>query len=255
MKRVAGAWAVVLLAGCVEDLKAVRLLPDGSGTLTYTRRMRTWAVDLARQNKAVDEFTEEKARERAAGFGDGVRFVSAEKLEAEGWKGLKAVYAFQDVEKLRLDASTSFRLEKQPGGTLLLTASFPFQAPKKDSGEEALKLSEEEKRAMLSGLKLGLSVEVKGKVLKCSSPYVEGSTLTLLEFDLDSLLAEEARLKKLAAAEPRTLEEAKEILEALRRLLALQGGAPDLEAYRQALRGIQGVKHALAPQVTLEFAP
>ena len=256
MKGLGVAAAMVLLAGCVEDLTAIRLNADGSGTLTRTRRLKKWAVELARENKVEDEFTEEKAKARAEVLGDGVRYVSSKRLEDADWKGMSAVYAFKDIARLKLEEK-SFHLEKQPDGRLRLTARMPFTpADKSTSAPEALKLTEENKRALMAGIKMKLTVEVPGRVTACSSPYLEGSTLTLLEFDLDQLVAEEARLKKQAALEPSTLEEARKANEALQLLLTLNGGgADDLTAHKEALRKIRGFKHALEPQVTLEFAP
>src|SRR5689334_22800524 len=102
MRIITLAPAVVFLAGCVEDLKVIRVKPDGSGTILYTRRMKDWATEFVRKNKLADEFTEEKARERTTSLGE-VRFVSVEKANVPGWEGMTATYSFQDVTKLKID--------------------------------------------------------------------------------------------------------------------------------------------------------
>lgn len=255
MRKLALIPAIVFLAGCVEDLKTVRVKPDGSGTILYTRRMKDWAIDTARKNKLPDEFTEEKARARIAELGE-VEFVSTEKANVPGWEGMTATYSFKDVRKLNLkDNDGAFGLEKLANGNQVLTVTSRFQPARQNEGPAAAKLTEEQTRAMMSGFKFRLEVEVDGKVVRCSSPYVAGSVLTVLEVDLDQLMAEETRLKKKAAEEPSTLPEAKETIEALRLLEALKGGAQDLGEYARALQKIKGFKHSLGPTVTLEFTP
>src|SRR5262245_4465417 len=124
--------AVLFLAGCVEDLKVVRVKPDGSGTILYTRRMKDWAVEKLRENKLENEFTEEKARERIKKLGE-VEFVSVEKANAPGWEGMTATYSFKDVTKLKIDDSdTVFTLEKLPNGNEQLTVTSRFKAAKPD---------------------------------------------------------------------------------------------------------------------------
>jgi hypothetical protein len=253
MRIITLAPAVVLLAGCVEDLKVIRLKPDGSGTILYTRRMKDWVVETLRENKLGNEFTEEKARERLAKLGE-VEFVSVEKANVPGWEGMTAIYSFKDVTKLKLDESdTVFALEKLPNGNRQLTVTSRFKASKPDN--TTAKLPEDVAKALMSGLKFRLAVEVDGTVVQCSSPHVEGPVLTVMEIDFDQLFAVEAELKKKAAREPATLEEAKEIIETLRLLEALRGGGGTLEDAGKALQKIKGFKHALSPTVTLEFAP
>jgi len=246
--------ATLLLAGCVEDLKVVRVKADGSGTILYTRRMKEWVAETLRENKLGTEFTEEKARERAATLG-AVEFASVEKADVPGWTGMTATYSFKDVRKLNLnDSDAAFGLEKAADGRSVLTVHSRFKSTPSSPAPES-KMPEDVARALMAGLKFRLEVEVDGTVVKCSSPYVAGSTLTVLEFDLDQLFAEEARLKKKAAEEPATLGQAKETIEALRLLEALKGGAQNLEEAGKALQKIKGFKHALSPTVTLEFTP
>ena len=254
MRVITLAPAVVFLAGCVEDLKVVRLKPDGSGTIIHTRRMKDWVVETLRENKMLNEFTEEKARERSQKLGD-VEFVSMEKADVPGWEGITAIYSFKDVGKLKLEESdTVFGLEKLPDGNQRLTVHSRFKPAKEDNSVKT-KLPDDVSKALMAGLKFRLTVEVDGTVVRCSSPHVAGSVLTLQEIDFDQLVAEEARLRKKAAEEPATLEEAKEIIEALRLLEGIRGGAQTLEEVGKALQKIKGIKHALSPTVTLEFTP
>ena len=134
MRVISLAPAVVLLAGCVEDLKAVRLKPDGSGTILYTRRIKDWLVEMLRENKLGNEFTEEKARERIKNLGE-VEFVSVDKANVPGWEGMTATYSFKDVTKLKIDDSdTVFGREKLPDGNQKLTITSRFKSSTPDTG-------------------------------------------------------------------------------------------------------------------------
>jgi hypothetical protein len=91
----------VFLAGCVEDLKVIRLKPDGSGTILYTRRMKDWASRPSGE-QARNEFTRRSARaDPEAGRGR-VRSPSR-KRNVAGWEGMTATYSFKDVTKLKID--------------------------------------------------------------------------------------------------------------------------------------------------------
>ena len=256
MRVLSLAPAVLLLTGCLQDLKVVRLKPDGSGTIVVTRRLKSWVTEFVRKNGLSDEFTEEKSRAKAAELGGGVEFVSAEKANLDGWVGMTSTYSFKDVAKLKLDdEGSSLGLEKQPNGNVILTVHAPFKVSKPAVGKQEAQLPDDLMRALFSGMKVRQAVEVDGTVVACSSPHVAGSVLTICEVDVDQLFPEHDRLKKQAARDPATLAEAKETIEALRILEALKGDAEDLETARRALQKIQGVKHALSPTVTLEFKP
>ena len=52
-------------------------------------------------------------------------------------------------------------------------------------------------KSMFAGFKINIDLEVAGTIVKTNAEYVTGSRMTLLEMDMDSLLADEAKLKAL----------------------------------------------------------
>jgi hypothetical protein len=52
-------------------------------------------------------------------------------------------------------------------------------------------------KTMFKGFKINIGLEVVGSIVKTNAEYVSGSRLTLLEMDVESLLADEAKLKAL----------------------------------------------------------
>jgi hypothetical protein len=185
---------------------------------------------------------EAKYKEKAAALGEGVTLVSVE-ATAEG--GERVTYAFKDITKLRAalapavsesetskDEPVSFRLGRS-GSNMVLTVVSPKPKPS-DTASPKPKPSPEDvaqgmamMKGMFAGLKMSAVVEVNGRLVKTNSPYVAGSTVTLLEIDFDQL--DEPGLKKLAEASPT--------------------GPPPLEL----MRGVKGLKIS-PPEVTIEFA-
>ena len=75
-----------------------------------------------------------------------------------------------------------------------------------------------------------LAVEVAGAITETNAEYRDGARVTLMEVDMNKLLADPAKFKELAKASPQTLQEAKALL-----------------------KGIDGVKVEAAPEVRIKF--
>ena len=86
-------------------------------------------------------------------------------------------------------------------------------------------------KSMFAGFKLNIDLEVAGAIVKTNAEYVTGSRLTLLEMDLDSLLADEAKLKALQGQ---------------------IGSEPSLSAIKPFLKDIKGIKID-GPTISVQF--
>ena len=261
------------LAGCLSQTIVIKVRPDGSGTLTRTVVMRNETVRMMQDSRRgfqqersnqppaprIEElFPESEARALAVDLGKGVSFLSSERIKTKDVEGLKATFAFQDVETLRvvqepsppgmaemsaglLDPSVvrqplTFRFDRRADGHAVVTAVFPptLEAPDAESSEGG----EEPGAAaagpltmqaqFIKGLRITVVLEVDGTLLKTNSPYVRDSAVTLTDVDFDILAADT-------------------------RLLWRLKGASDLEAAKWALKDIKGMKVHLEP-VTVEFA-
>jgi hypothetical protein len=179
--------------------------------------------------QAIDEA---QLKASAAKLGEGVTYVSSTPMKNEaGFEGVKAVYAFTDISKLQVDqdpnlsGSTSgvqvqrkaskpvvFTMAKGPNGTSILTANFTDMQEKAEAGAKAQAPAQapmspdmvnpqmmEMAKAMFAGFHVLIDVEVAGQLVKSSSDYVAGNTVTLLEMDLGELLKNEAKLKEIQA--------------------------------------------------------
>ncbi len=253
-----------VLGGCLKDTRVVKLNADGSGTIATTTLMKNSALEQMREmakafggaeGKSPDLFSEEQAKAAAAKMGEGVEFVSCEKLKTADEEGLKAVYSFKDITKLKVSDQPNapeaglpgapqapkkdpitFKFAKQAGGNCLLTIVSPdtkdFKAPdakeEKEGGQDEAQLAM--MKQVLGGFKICIQIEVAGKIVKTNTPHVNGSTVTLVEMDFDKMFADTEKFKKLSKAQPKSLDEAKALM-----------------------KDFPGVKVCMEPEVTVEF--
>lgn len=186
-------------------------------------------VKSTSKGSPLDAFDEEKLRAEASSLGKGVRFVSAEEITRGDLKGARVIYAFDDVNALAIDQDPAagalgdlapppegdakdklgFRLARQPNGNALVTVL--FDEPK-DTGTPAATPSpggddipadmQAMMMQMFDGFRIAIDVEVDGPIVNTSSPFVDGSRVTVLELDLGLLVKNPAHLKTLEQLGP-----------------------------------------------------
>jgi hypothetical protein len=252
----------LLTTGCLQGQRVIKVNANGSGTIVDTVTLGEQARGMLEGMAAMDTGTpaekkakaEAKLKERAAAMGPGVSLASFEPSAKAGAE--KITYAFTDVSKIRIDSSPdpsendsksepkqplTFRLEKK-GGTSVLTVigAGPKPGAKKDAASADSKEAAEAAakmqagamammKTMLKGLRMTTLVEVGGKLVKTSSPWAQGSSVTLMDVDFDQLVADEASFKKLnELGDPQSLDPA-------------------------ALKGLKGIKMQTTPETTIEF--
>lgn len=205
--------------------------------------------------KRFEMLDEKKLKAAAAGMGEGVTFVSAKKAESGKGSGFTAVYAFTDISKVQLDQNpgdslpTSGALKSVPKPELK-REPITFKFTKGSPAELVLKMPQPElkkepkpeqsagleemamglMKEMIKDMKLKMSVEVAGTITETNAEYHDGARVTLMEVDLNKLLADPKRFKKLMKENPKTLQESKALL-----------------------KGIDGIKVETAPEVRIKF--
>jgi hypothetical protein len=293
MKWVRGAILVCLilgLNGCMSFENVIHLKGDGSGTITQTilmnRQMLEQMSSLAGSfggkagntsnfdKMAGEMFSEKQARDQAAKMGEGVSFVSSTPLTQGSKVGMKAVYAFQDITRLKLEmkpggglsqtpmlgeaqanALPVFRFQKLANGNSLLTLPLGSleekAAPEKKNtrkvytNEDLAELPEkpgktpnpaelEMARQMLGGMKFRVALEVEGQLIETNCPFVEANQVTLLNLDFDEMLK--------SVGDPAKLQ-------------GFIGKKPASLAEAQALmKELKGIQAPLVPEIRIEFA-
>jgi len=270
LRIVALVAAAVLSTGCLRMTHTLSVKPDGSGTISQTIAMSQAVMKQAGAMMSAQDGTgsifptEAKLREQAAGWGDGVRFVSSTPYQTAGFEGLTAVYAFDDLSKLKLnmekaitgavDAPMGGGEKREPDpkadvklsftredGRTVLVIGLPEVPKSEEISPEAKKQAEDTARQvdenpaveammkqMLAGMLMEVIVNVEGTILKTDAPFVEGSRVVLMRLDMD-----EALKSGKAASEIMTM-----------------GDNPDFEAM---LKKVPGLKVVTQREVRIEF--
>lgn len=265
--------AVCVFSGCLQSDKLVKVNPDGSGTVEDTLILGKQSVAQMKQmaegfgalgqpaGKAPAPFKvldEAKLRETAEKMGDGVTFVSAKPVENAFGEGYTAIYAFTDINNLKLDQNPTeslpmgnpamkmakakreaVKFEFKKGAHSFLTVKLPQpkdgDLPKQrppmpqmpaGGGDMAGMMMQQ----MFKDLKMTVAVEVQGRIVETNAEYQNGSRVTLMEMDFNKVLANPEKFKALTQAQPKTVEEAKALA-----------------------KGIDGIKAETQPTVMVEF--
>ncbi|MBI3403130.1 MAG: hypothetical protein HY048_17090 [Acidobacteria bacterium] len=259
--RSAGLAALALIAltasGCFHMTTTLTVRADGSGTIDHRMLITNAGIAQLKQFGAlaggrgqnVDPISEEQARALAASIGPGVTYVSSTPTSTPIGQGRDAIYAFTDVSQLRIsprpampaglpgaaglnaDASPiTFSLTHEPSGNAVLHIHVPEPDFLGTLASPAAANQLAMVRMLLRGAQVSLMAEPAGALVHATSPYVEGSRVTLLGIDLDEILKDDASIAKLQTST--TQEEAQAVLGHL-----------------------AGLKIDLTREITIEFTP
>jgi hypothetical protein len=258
--------AATSLTACLNSSTIVKVKPDGTGTVEQTTLVNMAALKGmmggGNSGQASGPMMNKADLERmATRMGEGVRLASMEPVKGEnGFEGVKAIFTFDDINKIQVSQGPSmgggtggarsseptaedpvrFKLTRN-GSTSTLSINFIDKAPAKVDSTPSPQPNEMPDlsnpmimnmiKAMFQGFKINIGLEVVGSIVKTNAEYVTGPRVTLLELDVQSLLADEAKFK------------------------ALQGKiGPDasLSEVKPYLKDIKGIKID-GPSITVEF--
>ena len=271
----AGGIGLILLSmvSCLQIDTLIKVKHDGSGSIEETFMMSKEVVQLMKgmvgqmmegmaesgkgppakqpeQKQAMESFNlfdEAKLKQEAGAKGEGVTYVSGKKIATDAFEGYRAVYAFADINKLRLNQNPSDSVPSDPSGSgsgnkeehvtfhftkgapATLIVKLPEEKPvkKDDAAEsaEAPKPSPVEKqqsemmlaqmKQMFKGMKIAMAIEVEGAVVQTNATHREGSRITMMELDFGKLLEMPEKLLQFSQLEPETLEDAKKFMKDL----------------------------------------
>jgi len=268
------ATAALLLGGCIDMTTVVHVAPDGSGTVEERVLMKKKVAEMMKSMSQAEGPEEGKAEESplldreelakaAEAMGPGVKLVSAEPLETDKGVGYIARYAFEDINKLRLNQNPGqhapsedgppegkkdepIRFVFEPGPEPVLIIQPP---QKEESGQEegeagtdaAAEAEEEEgedsqmammmMQQMFDGLRIRIQVETETDILKTNATFHDGRTVTVMSLDFGKLLADPAKLKAFA-----------------------DSGADSVESAKKLMQDIPGIEVDLNPEIRIEMA-
>ena len=213
--------ATTSLTACLNSTTLVKLKPDGSGTVEQTTLVNMAAIKgMAGGQSSAPMTSREELERTAARMGKGVRLLSTEPVKgANGFEGTKAIFTFDDINLVEVsqdpnmgasgggksESPVKFNFTRN-GATSTLTINI---ADRPGSGKPPEPSTPTEMpdltnpmimgmiKSMFQGFKVNLDLEVVGSIVKTNAEYVDGPRITMLEMDMASLLADEAKLKAL----------------------------------------------------------
>lgn len=281
MKRIIKAvWIMSILlgiSGCLQVNTVIKLKPDGSGTIeetalmskSFIQQMKAMMEAMTAQmeqmmeqteqkegqtahkqkgneaEKMFDIFDEDKLANKAGNIGEGVTYVSGEKITNDKFEGYKAIYKFTDINKLKINQNPSenipsgisgkskesdnkmefvtFRFTKGTPSTLIIRqpvdksksnpvpSSENHETTQTDDLESEMMM--EQMKMMFEDMKITMAIDVQGDIVKTNASHREGSKITLMELDFGKLLEMPENLKKFTQTE--TIEDAKILMKDL----------------------------------------
>ncbi len=242
---------VSLTSGCLDVEMKLKLKPDGSGTIEETVLMSDNIVAMfssftemgdSTEESSFDLFDEEELKTEAAQMGEGVKYVSGEKITFDGKQGYKALYTFEDINKIKMDRDPS---SKVPGDEMGMVSEeeesgeyFTFEFTKGDPSTLIINLPKEEKTEvdveeeeyeeetdsldtgglgdemleMFKDFRIGISLEVDGEIIESNATFQEDNNITLLEMNFGELFETPEKLNEFKKSNPDTFEETAELL-------------------------------------------
>ena len=247
-----------VLWGCIQNDTVIHVRPDGSGFVEETVMVSNSIVE-SMQALGQAFTTEEKgankdskpsdqdpvqemikdARKKVHQFGSDVTFVSAAPVKAGEMTGYKAIYAFDDINKLKISQNPGDKVGKPEGGegslpkkedTVLfafrkgpvstLTVTMPGDKKaaaldQKDVKEGVNKADSEAGKALgmlFKDMRVRIALKIEGAIVKTNATYRDGTLLTMLDLQFSKILENKAAFEKVSAMKPKTVEEMKDLV-------------------------------------------
>jgi len=275
--------SIFALTGCIQVDTLIKVKPDGSGVIeetflmnkAFVQQMKAMMEEMAKQMgqqmeqqadqqvsegkkegepqqekesqkkpESFDIFNEKELKEKAGELGEGITYLSGSKIVTDDYEGYKAIYAFKDIQKIRINQNPGEKVPSGPqqggpdsktkkeyitfnytkGKPAELLIKLPAQKPKENSedvpeDQTSAQTDDQQAEAMMSqmkgifeGMKIAVAVEVEGEIIETNATHREGSRVTLMELDFGKLIEMAEHFKKFSLAQPETLEETKQFM-------------------------------------------
>lgn len=241
----------VLFTGCLEVNTTIHLNKDGSGTLEESVLMSSQVIEMisafaasfdstGTDTASFSLFKEDQLIADTAKYGSGVSYVSGKEVKQDGKEGYNVVYAFKNINDLRVNQNPNSKIDMEgvefeedsaheflhfdfnPGTPSELTIKLPSmndqdvsnEAPSQDTASANTE-GMDELLKLMKGMRIVLTLDVNGNIKQTNASYVNGSSITLFDINFDDLLENPEKLKMFKQQNPKNLEEIKKIVENL----------------------------------------
>ena len=258
-----------MLSSCFEFKTEITVNKDGSGTITEEIIIGEQALSMmemaAQQSEGkthlfADMQNEEKLKQKATEYGEGVTFVKSEEIKMDdGGKGTRVTYKFSDINKvsLSLDSGVTQLTNMKPGAKSEESSEEVMKAKTSFSytdGKLTISLPQTEEKAsetesngdgqtfnaddpqtamvlgLMQGMKISVNIKLAGGIAETNATYYEDDLITLFGIDFDEVMKNPDSLKILNG---------------------MNGENP--EAFTEALEKLEGNKAETKKTVTATF--
>lgn len=219
MKRVlsiiATVTAITLLAGCLEVGIELTVSQDGSGQITVKTMMSAQSA-AQMGGKEINQkqlYNVDNLKKSASNFGKGVKYVSSKYIEKQdGSKGVIAIYSFEDINNVSIKGQAAsggmgddsfpwkFKFDKATRKLTIvgLKKDQPKPEPSKISDAE-ISAKMQQVKMLCKGMKINVTIKGETPITSTTATHFDKktNTVTLMLFDLDSVINDDAKLRKL----------------------------------------------------------
>ncbi len=236
---------VILFSGCLKVNSNVIINKDGSGILEEHVLMSDMVISMMNEfmssfqdsTSAPEEFKlfkEDELKAKASEYGEGMKYVSGEEIKIDGWQGYKAIYSFEDLNKIKMDTDPNTKIENPqddgqeteyfsfkfiPGDIAELIIDRPALSSEKKDEKISVETETENQELddnfikMMDGMTMTISLEFNGEIVETNASYVDDSKVTMLDIDFSELLKNKESLELFKKNPPDNLDEMKTIVE------------------------------------------
>src|SRR3990172_7365188 len=262
----------IFLSGCIEMHTVITVNKDGSGLIEENifigkeiiKMFKEFAAAFADSTQPQQEFNlfeEEKIKAKTSDYGEGIEFVSMENIVTDEREGYKAIYKFQDLNKVKVNQDPSDEMpmaepkegsEKTneyvffkfiTGNPNRIVFKLPDETKKEEENTKQIKTDDttatnveadssdlESMVKFMKDMKAKFEIRVDGKITNTNATHVDGNTVTLFDIDFAQLISDKEKLEEFKKFNPNSFEEVKKLVS-----------------------GIPGIKVELNKEVYIEF--
>jgi len=242
---VTGFILLVVMNGCIKIETNLNVNKDGSGTIEETVLLSNEIVKMLTEfvntfgdssgAQSFNLFDEESLKQKASEYGEGVEYISGSEIIKDNFRGFKAVYSFDDLNKVTLSPDpnnqVSLGIENQVDSTDNDKFSFTFlpgESPEViinsqnkirelESGEfqetdDDMTKEDSSFIELLKEMKINMNLYFDGKIVKTNAAFRDHNKITLVELDFGSIVSDPETFEKFKRNKPSSLRDFNEII-------------------------------------------
>lgn len=237
---------LLTFSGCLEVKSKIIMNEDGSGTVEEIVLMSKETASFFYEFiaifqdpdsvKEVELFSEESLIKQASTMGDGVTFLSREKIKNDKMEGIKVIYKFENINNLLIDQNPSVRApieadeepveNKQtinfsykkgnPSVLTIINNSKEFEPTEKPLDEnETSPEMEERLKEIMNDLKFSLMIEFPKGFSSTNATFREENIITLFDIDFGKIVQNKDKWEKFMELPEGDFESLKKIMKDL----------------------------------------